>query len=92
MALAAEAWLAAKGLLPKSLAELVGTSALEHAHFEHPVRVFGTGTSMTDVMAFVPNEVIAIEAKRLETFDEEVREWIYKKRRRTRAHLRSGRT
>jgi hypothetical protein len=78
MAEASKCWCAANGSLPKSIAETVGNGELYAAHFEYPTKVWGNGTSMTDVMAFIPNGVIAIEAKVDEPFDELVSTWIFK--------------
>jgi hypothetical protein len=78
MAEAAKCWVAANGRLPQSIAKLVGTDILDTAHFEYPVKVWGRGTSKTDIMAFIPDDLIAEEAKARETFDDEVRDWIYK--------------
>jgi hypothetical protein len=76
MAEAAKSWVMAAGRLPPSLAAFVGGDALVSAHFEYPVKVWGGGTSMTDVMAFVPDGVIAVEAKARESFNEKVGIWI----------------
>jgi hypothetical protein len=78
MAETAKCWVAAGGRLPQSIVQLVGSDVLDTAHFEYPVKVWGGGTSMTDVMAFIPDGIIAVEGKGRETFDEEVRNWIYK--------------
>jgi len=78
MAEAAKCWMAAHGQLPLRIAELVGNDTLETAHFEYGEKVWGGGTSMTDIMAFIPDSVIAVEAKYRESFDDEVRNWIYK--------------
>jgi hypothetical protein len=78
MAELAECWLAANGRLPRSIANLVGTDIFETAHFEYPVKVWGGGTSMTDIMAFISDDLIAYEGKARESFDEEVHNWIYK--------------
>ena len=40
--------------------------------------VWGGGFAMTDIMAFVPNGVIAVEAKVDEPFDDPVSTWIFK--------------
>jgi hypothetical protein len=53
-------------------------SAKCSAHFEYPIVVWGGGTSMTDIMAFTPAAPVALEAKARESFDEEVRTWVYK--------------
>ena len=78
MAEAAKCWMAASGRLPLRIAELVGAESLEAVHFEYGNSVWGGGTSMTDIMAFIPDAVIAVEAKAREALDEEVRNWIYK--------------
>ena len=78
MAELAKCWIAAHGQVPDSVAALVGSARLERAHFEYPVTVWGGGTSMTDLMAFLPDTVIAVEGKALESFDEEVSVWIEK--------------
>jgi hypothetical protein len=77
MAEAAKSWVAAEGYLPQAIAAVVETKELNAAHFEFPTKVWGRGTSMTDVMAFLPSSVIAVEAKVNEPFDELVSEWIY---------------
>ncbi|PDT73057.1 hypothetical protein CO675_32155 [Bradyrhizobium sp. C9] len=56
----------------------MGSDQLEAAHFEYPTRVWGGGFSMTDIMAFIPNAVVAVEAKVDEPFDELVSNWIFK--------------
>jgi hypothetical protein len=76
MALAAESWVDAKGRLPKAIAEVVGSDGLVSAHFEYGVPVYGGGLSMTDVMAFTANAVIAVEAKARESFGSVVWDWI----------------
>jgi hypothetical protein len=76
MAEAAKRWIAANGKLPSEIAALVGSDDLETAHFEYQTKVWGRGTSVTDVMAFVPNGVVAIEAKVKESFDDIVSVWI----------------
>lgn len=76
MAEAAKLWVAAGGNLPRQVADIIGSDALRSAHFEFPTTVRGGGRSMTDIMAFVPDGVIAVEAKARETFDEPVSEWI----------------
>jgi hypothetical protein len=78
MAEAAKCWVAAGGCLPRSIAEVVGSRELIEAHFESPTKVWGHGTAMTDIMAFVPDGVIAVEAKVNERFDDVVAEWIFK--------------
>jgi hypothetical protein len=79
MAEAAKSWVSARGLLPPSLAQRIGSDVLESAYFEYLVNVWGGGSSMTDVMAFIPGSLIAVEAKARETFDDEVRTWIDKR-------------
>jgi len=76
MAEAAKSWVSAGGFLPRSLAEIVGSNDLNAAHLEYPTRVWGGGTAMTDVMAFIPDGVIAVEAKVEEPFDDVVSDWI----------------
>lgn len=76
MAEAAKVWCAAAGYLPLKIAQVIGSDALCSAHFEYPMKVWGRGTSMTDIMAFVPRGVIAVEAKGRESFDKLVAEWI----------------
>ena len=76
MAEAATSWVAANGSLPREIADLVGTNDLDRAHFEYPTRVWGGGQAMTDVMAFVPKGVIAVEAKVDEPFDDIVSVWL----------------
>jgi hypothetical protein len=78
MAEAAKCWVHADGNLPASIVRAIGVKPLEAAHFEYEVGVWGGGTSTTDVMAFVPDGVIAVEAKVHEPFDEEVGCWIVK--------------
>jgi hypothetical protein len=79
MAEAAKSWVCAEGYLPPSIAAIVGSNNLNAAHFEYPTKVWGGGTAMTDVMAFVPNGVIAVEAKVNEPFDDVVSDWIERK-------------
>jgi Domain of unknown function (DUF6946) len=81
MAEAAKCWVAANGRLPASVATLVGADDLERAHFEYRVIVWGRGRSMTDVMAFVPDGVLALEAKARESLDNEIRIWVYEEER-----------
>jgi hypothetical protein len=81
MAEAAKSWVNARGRLPSSLAKLVGSDLLQAAYFEYCVNVWGGGLSMTDVMAFIPDGLIAVEAKARETFDDHVQAWIDKKAR-----------
>jgi hypothetical protein len=76
MAEAAKSWVSAEGYLPKIIATIVGNKELDSAHFEFPTKVWGGGTAMTDVMAFLPNGVIAVEAKVNEPFDNLVSVWI----------------
>jgi len=76
MAETAKAWLRANGCLPPSMANIVGDDRLETGHFEYPTKVWGGGLSMTDVMAFIPGSVIAVEGKVREPFDDEVSTWI----------------
>jgi hypothetical protein len=66
----------AGGTLPPLIAAIVGSNDLDAAHFEYPTKVWGGGTAMTDVMAFVPGGVIAVEAKVDEPFDNIVSVWI----------------
>ena len=80
MAEAAKSWVSANGYLPKQIALIVGSQELNSAHFEYPTKVWGGGTAMTDVMAFLPNGVIAVEAKVNEPFDNIVSVWIDIKR------------
>ncbi len=76
MAEAAKCWVAAQPALPPSVVAVVGSPSLLRAHFEYPTRVWGGGTAMADVMAFVPDAVIAIEAKVNEPFDDLVADWV----------------
>jgi hypothetical protein len=76
MAEAAKSWVAANGSLPSEIADIVGSDTLNRAHFEYPTAVWGGGIAMTDVMAFVPSGVIAVEAKVEEVFDDLVSVWI----------------
>lgn len=78
MAEAAKCWMASRGRLPLRIAEVIGGDDLETAHFEYGLKVWGGGTSMTDIMAFIPDAVIAVEAKALESLDEQVCCWMYK--------------
>lgn len=77
MAEAAKCWLAAGGKLPPSISHVVGSNELIAAHFEFPKKVWGGGTSMTDIMAFVPAGVVAVEAKVDEPFGDLVSTWIF---------------
>jgi hypothetical protein len=76
MALAANSWVNAKRELPKAIAEVVGSDVLDSAHFEYGVAVYGRGLSMTDVMAFTVDAVIAVEAQAREPFGSVVWDWI----------------
>jgi hypothetical protein len=78
MAEAAKCWVAADGCLPSTIAAVIGGNQLNSAHFEYPTTVWGGGTAMTDVMAFLPNGVVAVEAKLNEPFDAVVADWIKK--------------
>src|SRR5207237_7941293 len=80
MAEAAKCWVAAGEHLPRSIADVVGSDELIAAHFEYPTKVWGGGIAMTDIMAFVPNGVIAVEAKVNEPLDDLVSAWILAKR------------
>jgi hypothetical protein len=76
MAEAAKSWVSADGYLPNIIAAIVGDKELNSAHFEFPTKVWGGGTAISDVMAFLPNGVIAVEAKVNEPFDNHVSIWI----------------
>jgi hypothetical protein len=76
MAEAAKSWVVANGLLPSEIAGVVGSDELNRAHFEFPTVVWGGGTAMTDVMAFLPRGIVAVEAKVDETFDDIVSVWV----------------
>jgi hypothetical protein len=76
MAEAARCWIAARPNLPATVAALAGSPSLLRAHFEDPTRVWGGGTAMADVMAFIPGAVIAVEAKVNESFDRLVADWV----------------
>ena len=76
MAEAAKSWVRAYPGLPPGVAALIGPQPLLRAHFEFPTRVWGGGTAMADVMAFLPSTVIAVEAKVSEPFDLPVADWI----------------
>jgi hypothetical protein len=78
MAEAAKSWCNAGGRLPKKIGKIVGADTLIAAHFEFPTHVWGGGKAMTDVMAFVPDGVIAVEAKVDEPFDDLVAVWIFR--------------
>ena len=80
MAEAAKCWVGAGGKLPPTLAGLVGSDTLITAHFEYETPVWGGGSSVTDIMAFVPDSVIAVEAKAREPFDQKVSDWIERER------------
>ena len=54
---------------------LVGINELVSAHFEFPTAV-GGGTAMTDVVAILPDCIIAVGAKVDESFDDLVSVWI----------------
>lgn len=79
---AAKCWVAANGHLPESIAGVVGNSELISGHFEYPTPAWGGGISMTDIMAFVPNGVIAVQAKVDERFDDLVSAWTFKEEER----------
>ena len=81
MAEAEKSWVAAPGELPKTVAQVIGSPELERAHFEYPTGVWGGGTAMTDVMAFIPDGVVAVEAKARESFDLLVVDWIIQRAR-----------
>lgn len=76
MAEAARCWCATSPNLPRTIAALVGGPELLRAHVEYPTAVWGGGTAMADVMAFIPGGVIAVEAKVNEAFDDLVADWI----------------
>ena len=76
MAEAAKCWVAAAGAVPRSIAAVIGSDELVSAHFEFATHVWGGGTAMTDVMAFLPDGVVAVEAKVSEPFDDLVSVWI----------------
>jgi hypothetical protein len=78
MAEAAKCWCKAIGRLPEKIGKIVGDATLIAAHFEYPTYVWGGGMAMTDIMAFVPDGVIAVEAKVDEPFDDLVSVWIFK--------------
>jgi hypothetical protein len=77
MAEAARCWVAAGERLPASIAKATGSDEFIDAHFEYPTAVWGGGNSMTDIMVYVPNGVVAIEAKVDEPFGELVETWIF---------------
>jgi hypothetical protein len=79
MAEAAKCWVAAGEHLPRSIADVVGSNELIAAHFEYPTGVWGGGIAMTDIMAFLSNGIIAVEAKVNEPFDDLVSAWIFKR-------------
>jgi hypothetical protein len=66
----------ASGRLPQRVAALIGDDTLETAHFEYGVKVWGSGRSMTDIMVFIPGDLIAVEAKARERLGNEVRDWV----------------
>src|SRR4029077_6257057 len=74
MAEAAKCWMRGGGRLPQRVAALIGDDTLETAHFEYGVKVWGSGRSMTDIMAFIPGDLIAVEAKARERRASEVRD------------------
>ena len=78
MAEAAKSWTSAGEYLPSTIGAVIGNSEFNSAHFEFPTKVWGGGTAMTDVMVFLPDGVIAIEAKVNEPFDNLVSDWIEK--------------
>ena len=83
MAEAAKLWTSAPtGSLPTSIADLLGDHCLLSGHFEYAVPVWGGGGSETDVMAFTPSAVLAVEAKTDEPFGDVVEDWIEKDARR----------
>lgn len=86
MAETAESWVAAAGHLPRSIADLVGHPDLCSAHFEYPTYVWGRGLSMTDVMAFTPKTVIAVEGKVREELGKRVRDWLVERGEGTPSH------
>ena len=75
MAEAAKCWVQASGRLPDRIVGITGAHVLTAAHFEYEVVVWGGGKSTSDIMAFVPEGVIAVEAKARESFDHEVHAW-----------------
>src|SRR5947207_731423 len=81
MAEAAKCWAIAGERLPLSIADVIGSDELISAHFEYPTKVWGGGIAMTDIMAFVPNCVIAVEAKVNEPFDDLTSTWIFREER-----------
>lgn len=76
MAEAAKSWASVAGRLPKRIKDVVGSREYDSAHFEFPTIVWGGGCAMTDIMAFLPNGVIAVEAKCDEPFDDPVSVWV----------------
>jgi hypothetical protein len=82
MAEAAKSWVSSNGSLPFEIANVVGSNELNRAHFEYPTFVWGGGKAMTDVMAFLPRGVIAVEAKVDEPFDDIVFVWIEREAKR----------
>jgi hypothetical protein len=79
MAEAAKLWVSATGRVPPKIADIIGSDKLDSAHFEYLVYVWGGGMSMTDIMAFVPCGVIAVEAKAREGLGPLVFDWIVEK-------------
>jgi hypothetical protein len=55
-----------------------GSKELIAGHFEYPTEVWGGGRAMTDMMAFMPDGVIAVEAKVDEPFDDPIAVWIFR--------------
>jgi hypothetical protein len=78
MAELAKCWLAANGFLPERISKIVGSKELIAGHFEYPTAVWGGGRAMTDMMAFMPDGVIAVEAKVDEPFDDPIAVWIFR--------------
>ena len=79
MAEAAKLWTSAgAGAVPASVADLLGDGRLLSGHFEYSVPVWGGGGSETDLMAFTPRAVLALEAKTDEPLDDVLRVWIEK--------------
>ena len=76
MAEAAKCWTLANGYLPPTIAAVVGSKELNSAHFEFPTPVWGGGIAMTDVMAFLPDCIIAVKSKVDEPFDDLVIDWV----------------
>jgi len=82
---AANSWVSADPYLPSLIAAVVGSNELNSAHFEFPTPVWGGGIAMTDVMAFIPAGVVAVEAKVNERFDEVVSVWIHRNKKNIRS-------